>query len=162
MNYTIVYNVAEEATRTDYRILGILLCFFFFYIIRRPIEEKKRRIKIGGSIVFLLAIGFESKNIINSIRKFDEVHRILEDEHYKIVEGKIKNFKPMPFTYTKDRYERFTVNDIKFRYADHDNKEYGYNQTQAYGGTLKNDEQVRITYILKENRNIIYKLEIAN
>jgi len=74
--------------------------------------------------------------------------------HYKVVEGTVENFDPMPYEGHKD--ESFTVKGVKFSYSDF-HVSPGFNNAASHGGPIKEGLHVRISYI----GNTILKLEVA-
>ena len=73
---------------------------------------------------------------------------------YKIVEGYVTDFVPMPFEGHAN--ESFKVSGITFSYSDYTITS-GFNNTCSHGGPICGGEYVRISYV----GNTIIKLEIA-
>jgi len=74
----------------------------------------------------------------------------------KIVEGPVKNYFPE----SKDGHgEEFTVQSILFHYSHFEEGRSGYHQTFLYGGVIRQDLFVKITYYDDGDRNAILKLE---
>jgi hypothetical protein len=76
------------------------------------------------------------------------------DGHFKVVEGLVKDFDPMPSSGHK--MESFRVNGVKFEYSDYVITP-GFNNTTSHGGPIVEGLPVRVSYI---NQTIV-KLEIA-
>jgi hypothetical protein len=74
----------------------------------------------------------------------------------KIVEGTVKNYYPE----SKDGHgEEFTVQGILFHYSHFEEGRSGYHQTFLYGGVIRQNQYVRITYYYDGDRNAILKLQ---
>lgn len=81
----------------------------------------------------------------------------LRDADCKIVEGKVENFDPMPYSGHKD--ETYSVKGVTFSYSDY-GVTNGFNHTASHGGPVNQDSFVRICYLPKGNTNIITRLEV--
>jgi hypothetical protein len=86
----------------------------------------------------------------NSKVKIEEV--IFENKEYKVVEGEIENFHPMP-------YGGRDVNGVYFEYSDF-MLMYGFSNTSSHGGPLKNNGQYVRLYITVDDENRILKTEL--
>ena len=78
---------------------------------------------------------------------------------YKIVEGYVENFDPMP--YSGHANESFEINGVKFEYSDY-NIVQGYNKTKSHGGVIThNGQHLKIGYVYCGNSygNIIVYIE---
>jgi len=74
----------------------------------------------------------------------------------KIVEGTVENYSPE----SKEGHgEEFTVNGILFHYSHFEEGRSGYHQTFLYGGVIRQNLYVKITYYDDGDRNAILKLE---
>ncbi len=111
---------------------------------------------LGGiPSIMLIVMLFNSSKIIKNEKRLKE---IIENKSYEVVEGEIEDFSH----YTKGGhiFERFNVQGVKFEYSDYILNE-GYHKTSINGGLIeKNGQQVKISYITKDNENLILKLEI--
>lgn len=76
-----------------------------------------------------------------------------ENGNFKVVEGTVENFDPMPSSGHK--MESFTVNGIRFEYSDFEVTP-GFNNAASRGGPIREGLKVRISYI----GNTILKLEV--
>jgi hypothetical protein len=89
-----------------------------------------------------------------TIRDYSVVRRALQNGDAQIVEGRVEDFTPMPFT--GHAQERFTVCGVPFEYSDYIVTS-GFNHTSSHGGPIRSGLWVRISYV----GNIIARLEIA-
>ncbi len=85
---------------------------------------------------------------------YAELRRALQEGKTDVVEGKIENFIPMP--YSGHSMESFTVAGRKFEYSDY-TVTAGFNKTSSHGGPLSPGIQVKIYAV----GNKIARLEIA-
>lgn len=76
----------------------------------------------------------------------------------KTVEGPIMNYSPE--SKEGHGYEEFTVQGVEFHYSHFEEGRSGYNQTSRYGGVIKPNLYVKISYYYDFDRNAILKLEI--
>jgi len=77
-----------------------------------------------------------------------------ESGNYKMVEGVVENFDPMPASGHK--MESFTVKGVKFEYSDFVVTP-GFNNAASQGGPIRGGFPVRISY----TGNTILKLEVS-
>ena len=75
--------------------------------------------------------------------------------HYRVIEGNVTNFRPMPFAGHK--METFSVAGVPFSYSDYILSPC-FNNTTSHGGPIHDGLPVRISY----NENCILKLEVAD
>lgn len=78
--------------------------------------------------------------------------------NYKVVEGRVDNFIPQPYTHNRgeNMFESFTVSGVPFSYS-YDNVTSAFSTTCSHGGPICGGEYVRVTY----TGNDILKLEVA-
>jgi hypothetical protein len=75
----------------------------------------------------------------------------------KLVDGVVQNYSPEE----KEGHgnEEFTVKGILFHYSHFEEGRSGYNKTYWYGGVVRQNLYVKITYYYDGDRNAILKLE---
>jgi hypothetical protein len=163
MDYKIVYEVINEEMKTNW-LMPILFILIGLGISIYNIKYNKKtsfgkRYSIVFGFVFSgFALLFTLLTTPSAIRGYKTLE-IYKNGDYKVIEGKIANFNPMP--YGGHINESFTVNGISFEYSDFDESYYGFNNTASHGGPIKKDgQQVRISYIFQGDKNIILKLEL--
>lgn len=136
-------------------VLGALLVFapnFMQKILSDGVQGKARHIfsyfyfgfALFMTILWIWSVGSE---YYKSITAFGS-------GKYKIVEGRVTDFVPMPYEGHAD--ERFRVNGVPFSYSDY-SITCGFNNSASHGGPISEGLYVRISYV----GNIILKLEIA-
>jgi len=142
-------------------IIGVgIFIYNFFYGDREGIKfgMAKRNFGMIFGIVFA-GIGFSMFSAIvgASGNKYRSEKYYFESGKYKVVEGLIENFHPMPAGGHDS--EHFDVNGVHFDYSSFDLADLGYNKTQADGGILKAALYVRLTYITYYKRNAILNID---
>jgi hypothetical protein len=107
---------------------------------------------------FLLLFGavWMQLSALSLYTQYDVMDRALKTGKVRVVEGKVVQFSPMP--YTGHAMERFCVSDTEacFSYSDYEVTP-GFNRTTAHGGPIQAGLPVRVTY----KDNTILKLEVA-
>jgi hypothetical protein len=86
-------------------------------------------------------------------RDYHAIRKTLDRNQVNIVEGKVTNFRPMP--HSGHAMESFCVEGTCFEYSDYVVTS-GFNNTASHGGPIREDLQVRISYI----GNTIVRLEV--
>lgn len=105
--------------------------------------------------VGLLIAGFVAAASLIVGQSWDaSARRVLEGGDFKVVEGEVRNFKPMP--YGGRVYESFEVSGVPFRYSDYE-VSAGFNNAASHGGPIREGLRVRIAYV----GNTILRLEVA-
>jgi len=91
------------------------------------------------------------------VYKHDEALLNSNSKELKIVEGVVKNYYPE----SKEGHgnEGFTVQGVSFHYSHFEVGRSGYHQTFFYGGIIRPNLYVRLTYYDDGDRNAILKLE---
>jgi hypothetical protein len=110
--------------------LGLVLSLFFLSV-------------FGGIYSYQLGIYNTAKDIFNK-------------KEYKIAEGIVKNYHPMPAA--GHDTERFDVDGVHFEFSDYVISGIGYNTSASHGGAIKADLYVQLFYITDDGNNEIIKL----
>lgn len=167
MDYTTFYEFTPRSSNL-FHLIGILLFvlagFGFAFYTKRSDREFSlfRRLKIffgyliGGIalIMFLLSV-IKIPKIISYERELNE---IIDNQNFLIVQGEIENFSHR--NVNGQTFESFTVQGEKFEYSDYIVID-GFHQTSENNGPIRgNGQQVRISYKVSDNENLIMKLEI--
>jgi len=121
-------------------------------------KKSDLQLKVIFSLIFASLSGlFFAFVLFVNLAEYFETKRSYDQKSYKIVEGRVANYHPMPAGGHDS--ERFTVNDIRFEFSDYDASDYGYNNTASEGGVIRSNLYVRITYFNNGDKNVILKLE---
>jgi hypothetical protein len=91
------------------------------------------------------------------VYQHDKALLISNNKGLKIIEGTVKNYYPEAKGGHGD--EEFTVQGILFHYSHFEEGRSGYHQTFLYGGVIRQNKYVKITYYDDGDRNAILKLE---
>jgi hypothetical protein len=162
MYYTTVFEIAQKGlpwgTVSPPLVLTAAFALYIFVFRKSPRKRDKRYLAIGGLIIiiFLCAIGYAV-----AIPQYFACRRAYREGNFSIVEGRVENFRPMPFDGHQE--ESFTVGTSRFSYSDFEDTP-GFNRTASHGGPIRQGLLVRISYSDEcsgGNTNCILKLEIA-
>lgn len=117
-------------------------------------------IKIVKIICWCFALMALLDGIVSTYILYDMYKKTVvayQNNDYRIVEGYVENFDPMP--YGGHKYETFEINGVKFEYADY-RIMVGYHNAKSHGGVIKRDGQyLKIGYVRYGNENIIVYIE---
>jgi hypothetical protein len=165
----LIYDFTEQSPRFSIIMLPLLfiaigLAIFFFSKIKvdkaatSSFAINKRQYGKFFGLVFASFAALISAFVIPSqIAEYRNTKTIFTTKNYKIVEGKVKNYHPMPAS--GHDTERFIVDSVQFEFSDYDLTDYGYNNAASKGGVIKDGIYVRIGFFNNGKRNVILKLE---
>jgi|1186.fasta_scaffold20337_3 hypothetical protein len=158
MRYVTVFDAAAEPLRNwwfpayglIFVAMGLLLAFKPEALNARVVQRAGFRwfvliFAVGWTLACGLAIGLDSYKASRALRTGD----------YKVVEGRVENFAPMPWAGHGD--ETFDVNGVHFAYSDY-TVTAGFNNTASHGGPIRAGLPVRISY---KGDGEILRLEVA-
>jgi competence protein ComGC len=167
MEYTTVYEYTLGNNNFFHIIPLLLLTVFGFGI---AIFFKKQIKKFSTFRQFLIFIGYIIGGIplimvvvmffkMPSLLKEErELKEIIQEEKYKVIEGEVEDFSIREES--GHIFESFKLNDVTFEYSDYIINE-GFHQTSKNNGPIyKNGQRIKISYITKDNQNLILKLEM--
>ena len=163
MDYKTVFEVTDKGfemiTLMPLLFVVIGIGISWFNIKYNKSTSSKRTFTIVFGFIFSgFALLMLLLTLPSEITNRNRTQRIFENKEYKVVEGKIENFHPMP--YSGHDHESFTVNGVHFEYSDY-YIFYGFNNTASHGGPLKgNGQEVRLSYITVDGENRILKIEL--
>lgn len=163
MDYKTVFEITEKGLDMFFfmPILFILIGIgisWFNIKYNKSTSSKKQFTIVFGFIFSGFALLFLLATLPSELSTRKETKQIFENKEYKVVEGQIENFHPMP--HSGHDMESFTVNGVYFEYSDFV-VHYGFNNTASHGGPIKrNGQQVRLSYITKNGDNRILKIEL--
>src|SRR5688572_20959232 len=134
MDYRIVFVVTDKGfDMTDlmpvlFIIVGLGISWFNIKYNKSTSPKKKFTIVFGfvfsGFALIMLLL-----TVPSSIANQQRTKKLFENKEYKVVEGEIENFHPMP--YGGHAVESFTVNGVYFEYSDFILM-YGFNNTASH------------------------------
>jgi hypothetical protein len=149
-------------------ILGLVFILFlipsitYFLKIENIFTRIFERIAGEGAWNFALLGCFVSCSIFCltawfAIPTFIQVRELYNNKQFTIVEGRVKDYSPMP--YQGHAHEYFTVKGVAFSFSDYDGTYGGYHNAASHGGIIRPNLYVRIGYYHSGITNIIFKLE---
>jgi hypothetical protein len=107
-------------------------------------------------VVIFSSFYLKTEKLKIDVYKHDKILLNSHSKELKIMEGTVENFYPE----SKEGHgEEFTVQDTLFHYSHFEEGRSGYHQTFSYGGVIRQNLYVRITYYYDGDRNAILKLE---
>jgi hypothetical protein len=163
MDWITVYDFGNESLRIGWMFIPISIVIIGYgmsiMIFLNP-SHRRRNIFI---MVFGISFGTfglvtGAVTIPHNISTYYETKIIYENKKYKVIEGIVENFHPMP--YSGHTNESFTLNGIRFSYSDFDESYYGFNNTESHGGPINQNKKVRLSYFESGTKNIILKIEV--
>ena len=160
-------NILYEAQTTfqfDYFQVGvnvILLAFTGTIFVKCRGEKYKDTVyevvKVISAFAFCFLLLVNGLSIINSIDRYKNIGKQYGLGNYKIVEGVVENFVPMP--YEGHSEESFEINGVEFSYSDY-KINGGYNNARSHFGVIEGDGQhLKIGYVYYKSENIIVYIE---
>jgi hypothetical protein len=167
MNYETIYEVTSENMLNLYDFVPVFMAiagiYMFIDALRNKGEDKDSSNLFTAVWSFSFGIiftVFSFFSLPNSIKKYNDVMQIYQENQYETVEGKIENFESL----LKRGIGRdsFTVSGIAFKYSDYLlGGYYGFHNTASHGGPITgNGQEFRIGFITEANGdNIILKIE---
>ncbi len=143
-HFVIIFDVSQK--HSDWNMLMAPVLFILISIVWAFWELlTKRRFKylmgagIFGLVGFIVGYGFYKDSTYGLV----EAQSALKNGRFSVVEGRVKDFVPMPFN--GHSYEQLTVNGIHFSYSDFEIHPC-FNNTSSHGGPIREDKWVRLSY----------------
>lgn len=163
MDYKTVFEITEKGLDMFFFmpilfvLIGIGISWFNIKY-NKSTSSKKQFTIVFGFVFSGFALLFMLATLPSELLTRKETKKIFEKKEYKVVEGQIENFNPMP--HSGHAMESFTVNGVYFEYSDFV-VHYGFNNTASHGGPIKrNGQQVRLSYISRNEDNRILKIAL--
>jgi hypothetical protein len=86
-----------------------------------------------------------------------DLQRAIREGRTSVVEGRVQEFHPMP--YSGHDTERFVVGDVHFAYSDWVVSS-AFSHSSSHGGPIREGLQVRIHYVVRDDKAEIVQLEV--
>ena len=153
MNYYTVFEITDKGFGNilfAFSGIAFIIIWFLFVKTMNYLFRKKPNI-IFSICVLVFSILWTItalEHIVSSRLKYRKAYK---DGSFKVVEGFVENFVPMPSYGNK--LEKFSVDGVNFKYSDYQLSP-GFNNSASNGGPIKKGLPVRISYI----NNVILKL----
>jgi hypothetical protein len=165
-----VYSTLDNPPSTWSLTIGyiFLLLFVCFCISIYSGIGRKLKITLNGGfkvnpflavippVVIFSVIFLNIQKLDINVYQHDKALLNSNSKELKILKGTVENYYPE----SKEGHgEEFTVQDTLFHYSHFEEGRSGYHQTFLYGGVIRQNLYVRITYYYDGDRNAILKLE---
>lgn len=159
MNYEVVFDVATAGYKSwTFPAFGLIFIAIgtglFLFRNKWPSQWKNRPNAKFTYLYLGFAVLWTSITFFSTFKEYLSLLAAEKNGSYKVVEGNITNFVPMPGT--GHAMEKFCVNNACFSYSDYVVTD-GFNNTTSHGGPIHEGLPVRVTYI----GNKIIRLEVA-
>ena len=151
--YQTVFEITDKGFPWWPTAVGLGFVGWFLLIVRYGHKRNQRYKIIFGYLMAAFMLMLTALTFALMYTDYRNLKRAYERGDYKVVEGRVENFRPMPFEGHTN--ESFTVQGVKFSYSDY----YlipGFNKTSSHGGPIREGLQVRIAY----RNGTILRLEI--
>jgi hypothetical protein len=166
-----VYNTLDNPPSTWSLTMGYILlllfvcfCIAMYFTVGRNLKVKLNTghkvspfLAVIAPVVLFSLFELRVEKLKIDVYSHDKTLLESESKELKTVEGNVKNYYPE----AKDGHgnEEFTVQDTLFHYSHFEEGRSGYHATHWYGGVIRQNLYVRITYYYDGDRNAILKLE---
>lgn len=166
-----VYNTLDNppdpsslTTGYIFLVLFVCVCIAMYFTIGRNLKVTlSGGLKVNPFLVVIppvaLIVFFSSgtKKLDIDVYQHDKALINSNSKQLKTVEGFVKDY----YSEAKDGHgdEEFTVQDTLFHYSHFEDGRSGYHATYWYGGVIRQNLYVKITYYYDGDRNAILKLE---
>jgi|MudIll2142460700_1097286.scaffolds.fasta_scaffold65312_2 hypothetical protein len=170
MNFIKVFDLVESGYRTwSFATNGLIFIVIGSVLVLAPYISKKYKIsyigfekrsyKVFSWFMLIFALFWTTTSFLGTFSNYKRLKSTLTNGRYKIVEGPVENFDPMPYSGHKE--ESFTVNGIKFSFSDYIVTN-AFNNTKSHGGPIDENSYVKIYYTVGGKNNSILKLWIRD
>lgn len=162
MLYETVYDISDigfrffwlPAAGAAIAFIGLLIaCAPVLAVISLPSRWYRGSPRMFGIVIFVLGIFWTAASFAVINAEYLSLVRAFEEGNYKVVEGPVQNFHPMPFT--PNGTESFEVGGLRFEYSDFELKD-AHITTTVHAGPIEDGLFVRVAY----TGNKILRLEI--
>ena len=119
-------------------------------------EKFVKRFCMGGLVWCAI---FSTIVLFSQIDMYNKIVKAYKQGNYRVVEGYVENFDPMPRSGHKE--ESFDIDGVSFSYSDFIVQQ-GYHNTKSHGGVIKgNGQHLKIGYVFYDNTkgNVIVYIE---
>jgi hypothetical protein len=116
------------------------------------------KLKALGWFLVILSVAWVSVASVVVFGEWQALRGALRTGAYRVVEGPVEDFKPMPSS--GKGLETFRVRGVEFSLSDFEMTS-GFHTTTYNGGPIREGLNVRIAYLPYRRRNVILRLEIA-
>lgn len=129
----------------------LIIIFLFPRIMRKYVEATNVTVNMRYvhifcryAFVFVLVLALVTTSF--QINMYNKTVGAYRKGDYKIAEGYVENFVPMPYE-GRGNEESFEINGVKFSYSDY-SIQSGYHNSKSHGGVIQgNGQHLRIGYV---------------
>jgi hypothetical protein len=144
MSYTTVFEISQKPFEWWFSALGLIGVAFGSLIVflgrRWP---SRARPMLGGYVMAAFFVLWTSLAFGTTYSQYRKCVNAYRTRNYKIAEGRVENFIPMPYTGHQD--ECFSVHAARFCYSDYA-IQAGFNHSASHGGPIREGLRVRVAY----------------
>ena len=160
----VIFDVADMS----FNIPGAAYVFCVLILLYPLFFRKKKKLRslmrskvafIGITSVYHLLIIFNLAISMHTVREYQFVKKLRENNEYNVVEGVVEKFVPARGYWKGGTMEGFSVGHLKFRY-NISSTEQTYHSASFGKGPIKNGAEVRIFYYGRNPK--ILRLEIMD
>lgn len=165
-----VYSTLDNPPSISSLIMGyIFLVLFVCVCIAMYFKFRNLKVRLNGGfkvspflavippVVIFSLFFLNTEKLKIDVYQHDKALLNSNSKELKTVEGTVENYSQE--SKEGHGYEEFTVQGVEFHYSHFEEGRSGYNQTSRYGGVIKPNLYVRISYRYDFDRNAILKLE---
>ena len=153
-NYQTLFDISQKGYQWWHPAFGLIFVSIGLIIWKFSDKFSHKKYTRYFGIVYTAFSGLWTLVVgIGTYSDYSSLQQIYREGRSRLVEGKVENFHPMP--YTGHDLESFTVNGVKFNYSDYVITP-AFNNTSSHSGPIREGLQVRIHYW----NNAILKLEV--
>ena len=151
-----VFDLYQKSFQWWFPAFGIIFVVIGGAIVwlgRRKDSWRERR--LFGYVIIGFACLWSGVTFLSTFSEYVRLHSAYRRSQFKIVEGRVTNFHPMPYEGHQD--ECFSVQSQTFCYSDYE-VTAGFNNSASHGGPIRDGLPVRVSYIGSR----IVRLEVAS
>lgn len=154
--YRVVFDLYQKGFEWWFSSLGLALAAIGGLITWLGRGKKSwRERRLFGDVMIGFACLWSGVTFSSTFREYVRVRSAYRRSQFKVVEGRVTNFRPMPYAGHQD--ECFSVQSQTFCYSDYE-VTAGFNNSASHDGPIRDGLPVRVSYV----GNSIVRLEIAS
>jgi hypothetical protein len=144
MSYITVFEITEKPFEWWFSAIGLIgVALGILIVLVGRKWPSRRRSVLSGYVMAAFCALWSTAAFIASYSQYRNCMDAYQSKTYQIAEGRIEDFRPMPFTGHQD--ECFSVQDHRFCYSDYA-IQAGFNRSTSHGGPIRDGLPVRIAY----------------
>jgi hypothetical protein len=144
VHYRVVFEISQKGFDWWFPAVGVLFLIAGATLVWIGKRQKCTRFRKTGYVFLGFASLWTLVVFCTTFREYLALHQAYRKGQYSVVEGRVENFRPMPYDGHQD--ECFSVKDMTFCYSDF-GPTAGFNNTASHGGPVRPGLPVRVAYI---------------